>query len=157
VWVVLAAVLVVAMSGGWGAAFDLSAARFKATPSPADGLILGVNGQLGYLTLIIGSALAIFAYPHALTAVLAAKDRATIRRNATAMPIYALALAVMAMLGFFAISQGVVPLGSNLAKDVTGDLNTIAPELFHVLFPPWSAGIAYAAIAVAALIPAAVM
>jgi SSS family solute:Na+ symporter len=157
VWVVLSAVLVVAMSGGWGAAFDLSAARFKATPSPADGLILGANGQLGYLTLIIGSALSIFAYPHALTAILAAKDRATIKRNAAALPIYALALGLMAMLGFFAISQGVVPLGSNFAKGVTGDLNTITPELFHALFPAWSAGIAYAAIAVAALIPAAVM
>ncbi len=157
VWVVLSAVLVVAMSGGWGSTFDLAAARFKATPSPVDGLILGANGQLGYLTLVIGSALAIFTYPHALTAILAAKDRATVKRNSAALPIYSIALGLMALLGFFAISEGVVPLGSNFSKGVTGDLNTITPELFHALFPPWSAGIAYAAIAVAALIPAAVM
>jgi solute:Na+ symporter, SSS family len=157
VWMVLSAILVVAMSGGWGATFDLAAARFKATPSPTDGLILGANGQLGYLTLVIGSALAIFTYPHALTAILAAKDRATVKRNAAASPIYALALALMALLGFFAISEGVVPLGSDFAKGVTGDPNTITPELFHALFPAWTAGIAYAAIAVAALIPAAVM
>jgi SSS family solute:Na+ symporter len=157
IWVVLSAVLVVAMSGGWGATFDLSAARFKVTPNPTDGLILGAHGQIGYLTLVIGSAFSIFAYPHALTAILAAKDRATVKRNSAALPIYALALALMALLGFFAISEGIVPLGSNFTKGVTGDLNTITPELFHGLFPPWSAGIAYAAIAVAALIPAAVM
>jgi SSS family solute:Na+ symporter len=55
----------------------------------------------------------------------------------------------MALLGFFAIAQGVTPVG--------GDLNTIAPQMFHKLFPAWSAGVAYAALAVAALIPAAVM
>jgi SSS family solute:Na+ symporter len=149
-WVVLAAVLVVAMSGGWGDAFERAGERFAATPSPADGLLLGDTGQqVAYLTLIVGSALAIFAYPHAMTTMLAAKDRATVRRNAAALPIYCLALGLMAMLGFFAVSQGVRP--------VDGDLNTVVPQMFHELFPPWSAGIAFAALGVAALIPAAVM
>jgi SSS family solute:Na+ symporter len=149
IWVVLAAILVVAMSGGWGRAFDLSNARFGSTPNPADGILLPPGGQLGYLTLVIGSALSIFAYPHAVTAILAAKDRATVKRNTAALPIYALALGLMALLGFFAVSQGIRPVG--------GDLNTVVPRLFHTLFPAWTAGIGYAAIAVAALIPAAVM
>ena len=148
-WVVLAAILLVAMSGGWGTTFRLAAERYARTPSTADGLLLDNPGQLGYLTLVIGSCLAIFAYPHALTAILAAKDRATVQRNAAALPVYTLVLGLMAMLGFFAISQGITP--------VDGDLNTVTPQLFHRLSPPWSAGIAYAAIAVAALIPAAVM
>jgi SSS family solute:Na+ symporter len=84
-----------------------------------------------------------------MTTMLAAKDRATVRRNAAAMPIYCLALGLMAMLGFFAVSEGVRPLG--------GDLNTVMPQMFDQLFPPWSAGIAFAALGVAALIPAAVM
>jgi SSS family solute:Na+ symporter len=148
-WVVLAAVLIVAMSGGWTEAFRLAGDRFAATPSPADGLLLDDAGQTAFLSLILGSALAIFAYPHAMTTMLAAKDRATVRRNAAALPIYCLALGLMAMLGFFALGGGVRPLD--------GDLNTVMPRMFHELFPPWSAGIAFAALGVAALIPAAVM
>ena len=148
-WVVLAALLMVAMSGGWAETFRLAGERFKATPSPADGLLLPHDAQFAYLTLVIGSALAIFAYPHALTTMLAAKDRATVRRNAAALPIYCLALGLMAMLGFFAVAEGVRPNG--------GDLNTVVPHMFHELFPPWSAGIAFAGLGVAALIPAAVM
>jgi SSS family solute:Na+ symporter len=149
-WVVVAALLVVAMSGGWGDAFRKAGERFAATPSPGDGLLLGgSSGQVAYLTLVVGSALAIFAYPHALTTILAAKDRATVQRNSAAMPIYTLVLGLMAMLGFFALSQAVTPLDR--------DLNTVMPRLFHALFPPWSSGIALAAFGIAALIPAAVM
>ncbi|MEU8007648.1 sodium:solute symporter [Catellatospora sp. NPDC049111] len=148
-WLVLAIVLLVAMSGGWSAAFRGSGERFTADASPASGLLLPEGGWLGYLTLVLGSALAIFAYPHALTGILAARDRATVQRNAAALPVYCLALGLVAMLGFFAIGQGVRPVG--------GDLNTVVPQLFHEVFPAWCAGIAYAAVGVAALIPAAVM
>ncbi|WP_229068160.1 sodium:solute symporter [Actinoplanes sp. DH11] len=148
-WMLLTALLVVAMFGGWDRVFRVSADHFAATPSPADGLLLPETGHLGFLTLVIGSALAIFAYPHALVGMLAAKDRATVRRNAAALPVYCLALAVMALLGFFALSRGVTP--------VDGDLNTVVPRLIHEFFPSWSAGVAYAALSVAALIPAAVM
>ncbi|MEV4411452.1 sodium:solute symporter [Catellatospora sp. NPDC049609] len=148
-WLVLAIVLLVAMSGGWVAAFRGAGERFAADTSPASGLLLPEGGWSGYLTLVLGSALAIFAYPHALTGILAARDRATVQRNAAALPVYCLALGLLAMLGFFAIGQGVRPVG--------GDLNTVVPQLFHEVFPAWCAGIGYAAIGVAALIPAAVM
>jgi SSS family solute:Na+ symporter len=148
-WMLLTAVLMVAMYSGWDHAFDQSAKYFASTPNPADGLLLPDTGHLGFLTLVIGSALAIFAYPHALVGMLAAKDRATIRRNAAALPIYCIALALMALLGFFALSRGITP--------VDGDLNTVVPGLIHEYFPSWSAGIAYAGLSVAALIPAAVM
>jgi SSS family solute:Na+ symporter len=148
-WVMLAALLMVAMSGGWGEAFARAGDRFAATRSPGDGLLLGAGAQFPFITLIIGSALAIFAYPHAMTTMLAAKDRSTVRRNAAALPVYCLALGLMAMLGFFAVSEGVRPLD--------GDLNTVIPRMFQQLFPSWSAGIAFAGLGVAALIPAAVM
>jgi SSS family solute:Na+ symporter len=149
VWIVISVILVVAMSGGWGSAFRAADARFTADASPVSGLTLHPAGYLSYLTLAIGSALSIFAYPHALTAVLAARDRATVKRNAGALPVYTAALGLMGMLGIFAIAEGVIPVG--------GDLNTVTPQVFHELFPAWSAGIAYATLAVSALIPAAVM
>jgi SSS family solute:Na+ symporter len=134
VWLVLSAVLMVAMSGGWGPAFATAGRQWSADQSPATGLLLTDTGQWTYLSLIIGSALSVFAYPHMLTAILAAKDRSTIRRNAAALPVYCLVLALM-----------------------DGDTNTIAPMIFHTLFPAWCAGIAYATLAVAALIPTAIM
>lgn len=156
-WLILSAILVVAMSGGWGMTFKAADMRFSNDASPVSGLLLLPSGQLGYVTLAVGSALSIFAYPHALTGILAAKDRATVKRNAAALPVYCLALALMAMLGLFALAEGVLPVGADLAKGQIGDLNTITPQIFRELFPPWSAGIAYATLAVAALIPAAVM
>jgi SSS family solute:Na+ symporter len=157
IWVIIAALLVVAMSGGWGAAFHSAALRFAHSPGPGTGLLLGSSDQLSYLTLVVGSALSILVYPHALTGILAAKDLATVRRNAAALPVYCLALGLMGMLGVFAISMGILPVGANLAKGQIGDLNTVTPQLFHVTFPGWCSGIAFAAIGVAALVPAAVM
>jgi SSS family solute:Na+ symporter len=157
VWLVLSILLVVGMSGGWGATFDAAQRRFGADATPATDLLLSGPGQWSYLTLVIGSALSVFAYPHALTGILAAKDRNTIKRNAAALPIYIFALALFAMLGLFAISKGVFPVDANLSQGVIGDTNTITPMVFRQLFPDWSAGIAYAGLAVAALIPAAIM
>jgi solute:Na+ symporter, SSS family len=157
VWVIIAALLVVATAGGFGGSFHLASLRFDKIGVPGSGLLLGPGSQWGYLTLIIGSALSIFAYPHTTTTILAAKDRATIQRNAAALPIYSLCLALMAILGIFAISQGVVPIGADPAKGRSGDLNTVIPQLFHTIFPQWCAGIAFAGLAVAALVPAAVM
>src|SRR5262245_661880 len=163
VWLILSVVLVVAMSGGWGPTFTASALRFDHDTSPTSALLLSSPGQLGYLTLAVGSGLSIYAYPHFMTGILAAKDRATIRRNAGALPLYVIAMGIMALLGFFAISKNVFPIGFVPPKAPgqppvsVGDLNTIIPQLFHQLFPAWSAGIAYATLTVSALIPAAIM
>jgi SSS family solute:Na+ symporter len=158
VWLVLSAVLVVAMSGGWGQVFDAANLRFTRDPNPASNLLLTGPDQWTYLTLAVGSTLSLFAYPHMITAILAARDRGTIKRNAAALPVYCLALGLMALLGFFAVAKNVFPVDANPAAGNFGtDYNTIAPMIFNDRFPAWSAGIAYATIAVAALIPAAVM
>ena len=82
--------------------------------------------------------MSIFAYPHALTGILAAKDRNTIKRNAAALPIYTLALGLMALLGLFAIAKGVLPVdatAAGLAAGNPGDTNTITPMIFHTQVP----------------------
>src|SRR4051794_9725393 len=107
-WTVIAAVLiVVTTAGGWRALFGAAADRFAATPSHTDGLILAPSGQLGYVTLALGSAMALFLYPHTLTGALAARNRGTVKRNLAALPVYTLMLGVLALLGFVAISEGV--------------------------------------------------
>jgi len=149
-WTILAAILmVVTTSGGWSALFHSAGAKFAASPSAADGLILAPSGQLNYVTLALGSALALFLYPHTLTGALAARNRATIKRNLVALPVYTLMLGFLALLGFAAIAGDVQPVG--------GDKNTIIPHLLDSAFPAWSGGLALAAIGVGAMVPAAIM
>jgi solute:Na+ symporter, SSS family len=148
--VVLAAIIVIPIQlGGFDAIFGAAEEKFASSDVPNDGLLLGNAAVLGYSTLAFGSALALFIYPHTMTGLLAAKSRDTIKRNMAALPLYSLALGLLALLGYMAIAAGIKPIGE--------DPNTIVPLLFDDQFPAWFAGIAFAAIAIGALVPAAIM
>jgi solute:Na+ symporter, SSS family len=140
--------------GGWGSIFDAADAKFKATPAATDGVLLNANNQLQYITLALGSALALFLYPHSVTGVLASRNRDVIKRNMSALPAYSLLLGLIALLGYAAIAAKVTPLKN---PNGTNDTNTIVPQLFDKLFPDWFAGIAFAAVGIGALVPAAIM
>src|SRR5919107_683260 len=142
---IVAVIVIPSKLGGWDAIFGAAEEKFSA----GSGVILPATGQLGYATLALGSALALFLYPHSITGVLAASNRDVLKRNMSALPVYSLALGLIALLGFMAISAGTKPIGT--------DGNTIVPELFQDMFPSWFAGIAFAAIAIGALVPAAIM
>ncbi|MEV4051034.1 monocarboxylate uptake permease MctP [Amycolatopsis sp. NPDC049688] len=145
--------------GGWSHIFD-AAAKKLGTPNPATGkpsgsILLTANNQLQYATLALGSALALFLYPHSLTSVLASRGRNVIKRNMVALPAYSLVLGLLALLGYVAITAGVKPLTN--AATGKADGNTIVPVLFDNQFSSWFAGIAFAAIGIGALVPAAIM
>jgi SSS family solute:Na+ symporter len=149
-WTILAALLAISMTtGGWSGILRIAAAQYAKTPTPADGLLLSRPGQLGYVTLVVGSALGLLLYPHLQTGILAAKNRQVVKRNMAALPLYTLVLGLIALLGFAALANGIRPVG--------GDGNTIIPAFFDQIFPPWCAGLAFAAIGVGALVPAAIM
>ena len=97
--------------------------------------------------------MALFMYPHSVTATLSSKSRNTIRRNAAILPAYSFVLGLLALLGWVAIAAGTKPIG------VDGEPNPqlVIPQLFEDLFPSWFAGVAFAAIAIGALVPAAIM
>ncbi|SCL17641.1 solute:Na+ symporter, SSS family [Micromonospora pallida] len=141
--------------GGWGEIFDAADAKFTASENPNDGIVLNANNQLQYVTLALGSALALFLYPHSLTGVLASRNRDVIKRNMSALPAYTLLLGLIALLGYMAIAAQVKPLPG--AEEGTVDSNTVVPVLFDQQFPDWFAGVAYAAIGIGALVPAAIM
>jgi SSS family solute:Na+ symporter len=143
--------------GGWGHIFDAAqtkmAATNPATGKPVGSIIPGAASYSAYWTLALGSAMALFMYPHSITGVLATRSRNTIRRNAVALPLYSVMLGLLALLGYVAIKAGTIPVG------VDGKINPqlVVPQLFLDNFPAWFAGIALAAIAVGALVPAAIM
>ncbi|MFY9807038.1 MAG: sodium:solute symporter, partial [Pseudonocardiaceae bacterium] len=113
------------------------------------------NNQLQYITLALGSALALFLYPHAVTGALASRSRTVIKRNMVALPAYSLVLGLLALLGYAAIAAHTKPIVN--AATGRADSNTVIPMLFEGQFPSWFAGIAFAAIGIGALVPAAIM
>jgi solute:Na+ symporter, SSS family len=127
------------------------AVKNPATGKPRGSLIVAPQAQWAYATLALGSAMALFLYPHSVTAVLSGKSRNVIRRNTTLLPLYSLMLGLLAMLGFMAVADGV-------GKGIKGYNAQLAiPQLFENVFPSWFAGVAFAAIGIGALVPAAIM
>jgi SSS family solute:Na+ symporter len=116
------------------------------------------TGSYGaYATLALGSALALFLYPHSFTAILSANSGQAIRRNAAILPGYSFMLGLLAMTGLFVIAAGIADLpqyawGFSLYKN-----NFAVPALLLHVFPGWFVGVAFAAIAIGALVPAAIM
>jgi SSS family solute:Na+ symporter len=157
--VIVAVIYIPHKLGGWGNIFDAADKKFNATPlppkGPADGTLLSSAAQLGYSTLALGSAAALFLYPHSQVSVLASRSRDTIKRNMAALPAYSFVLGLLALLGYMAIAAGVTPTTNPLSGKP--DSNTVVPLLFDKMFPDWFAGIAFGAIAIGALVPAAIM
>jgi len=110
-----------------------------------------------YATLALGSALALFLYPHSITGILSASSGNAIRRNAALLPGYSFMLGLLALIGFFAIAAGVAGLPEYAAGFKQFGNNFAVPALFLHTFPSWFVGIAFAAIGIGALVPAAIM
>ena len=110
-----------------------------------------------YATLALGSALALFLYPHSLTAILSSSSPGAIRRNAALLPAYSLVLGLLALLGFMAVALhvGTAPEFADGFKRYGN--NFAVPALILTVFPAWFAGVAFAAIAIGALVPSAIM
>jgi solute:Na+ symporter, SSS family len=110
-----------------------------------------------YATLALGSAFALFLYPHSLTGILSASSGHAIRRNAAMLPGYSLMLGLLALVGFMAIGAGVDKMPEYAAGFAEFKNNFAVPALFLHSFPSWFVGIAFAAIGIGALVPAAIM
>ena len=151
IFIVAAVVIIPYQLGGFGRIFDAAqaayAAKLAAKTVPAAGVTL-LPGQIGpYITLAIGSAMALFMYPHALTGTLAASSGRAIRQNTMMLPAYSFVLGLIALLGVMAIAAGIKVKNPQDA----------VPQLVLWAFPDWFAGFCLAAIALGALVPAAVM
>ena len=156
--IIVAVIYIPAKLGGWGHIFDTAGAHLaKTNPKtgkPFGSLTLTPATTWAYASLALGSALALFMYPHAVTGVLASSKRSVIRRNMAILPAYSLVLGLVALLGFMALAAPGVPAEVK-ANGANAQLSV--PFLFQKMFPPWFAGVGYSAIAIGALVPAAIM
>ena len=80
-----------------------------------------------------------------------------VRRNAAILPAYSLMLGLLALVGFMAIAIGVQSMPEFADGFKRYSNNFSVPALFMAMFPSWFVGVAFAAIAIGALVPAAIM
>ena len=152
---VLAVMIVIPVElGGYGHIFAAVDPK-KLLLAPAATGNLGAGSA--YATLALGSALALFLYPHSVTGILSSSSREVIRRNAIAMPAYAFALGLIALMGTMAIAAGVAHMPAYAQGFKEFGANFAVPALILHSFPGWMVGVAFAGIAIGALVPAAIM
>jgi SSS family solute:Na+ symporter len=152
---VLAMVIVIPIElGGYGKMFAMIPPAKLLLAGPKDGNL----GQFSaYATLALGSAFALFLYPHTMTAVLSSNSREVIRRNAAYLPAYSFMLGLLALTGFMALAVGVDKLPEFAPQFAQYGSNFAVPALILHTFPDWFAGVAFAAIGIGGLVPAAIM
>jgi len=160
-FVIVAVFYIPTRLGGWSHIFGVAQAHY-ASISPATKKPLGTfvptsksigSTQFDFASLALGSAVALFLYPHAITGTLAAKRRTVVQRNLIYLPLYSVLLALIALFGYMAVADPTT--AANVKK--TGNAQLAVPYLFQHMFPSWFTGIAFAGIIIGALVPAAIM
>jgi SSS family solute:Na+ symporter len=154
VTVIAAVIIIPSELGGFGKIF---AAADPKTLVLAPATATSLGQQAAYASLALGSTLALFLYPHAVTGLLSSSSRHVVRRNAVILPAYSFALGLIALLGTMAVAAGVKSMPQFAAGFKVFGNQYAVPALFLHSFPSWFVGIAFAAIAVGALVPAAIM
>jgi solute:Na+ symporter, SSS family len=145
--VIVAVIYIPSELGGFDDIFAAAGEELPERDEPGALIPSGADAHIAYATLALGSAMALFLYPHALTAVLSSRSQDVVRRNMSLLPAWTFLLGLMALLGYMAIAAGIEVAEPNLT----------VPGLFIDMFPSWFVGVAFAAIAIGALVPAAVM
>ena len=162
VMVIVAVFYIPTRLGGWGHIFGTAQTHFTAinpvTKKPNGTFVPTSKAtgstQLDFATLALGSAVALFLYPHTITGTLASKRRYVVKRNTALLPIYSILLGLIALLGYMALTDKTTVAN---VKKAGGNAQLAVPYLFQHMFSSWFAGVAFAAIIIGALVPAAIM
>jgi SSS family solute:Na+ symporter len=151
---VAASIVVPMQLGGFGKIFAAIPVQ-KVILAVPHGTNLGAYSA--YATLALGSALALFLYPHSMTGILSASSRGAVRRNAALLPAYSFMLGLLTLLGLMALAVGIDKLPEFSQGFKLFKANFAVPALLLHTFPSWFVGVAFAAIGIGALVPAAIM
>jgi SSS family solute:Na+ symporter len=143
---ITAAIIVPMKLGGFAHVFTAASHVLASAEKPASIMLLRTQ-YVPYVTLALGSGLALFLYPNNVTGLLSASSPGVIRRNMALLPVYGLVLGLIALMGYMALAAGL-----HLSTP-----NDAIPMLYQRFFPSWFFGLALAAIGIGALVPAAVM
>jgi SSS family solute:Na+ symporter len=138
--------------GGFAGAFKAAAANALAT-----GVYTLKEPLLpAYITLWVGSSLALYLYPHAVNGALSAESDRKLAISTSLLPIYGIALALLALFGILVYgSSTATKILSLFPPSSRGIL--VVPALTVASLPEWLAAIALLGVFIGGLVPAAIM
>jgi SSS family solute:Na+ symporter len=150
IWMTVIALIVVvplSIKGGFGTAFKDVKPSYVTVPNSV---------VTGYATLLLGSALALYLYPHAITGVLSSESVHKLRRSTALLPLYGIGIAIMGLMGILVYA---VPSAMNFLSHFPESSRGILvlPSLILSSMPSWFSGIALLGIFIGGLVPAAIM
>ncbi|MDQ6866731.1 MAG: sodium:solute symporter, partial [Thermoproteota archaeon] len=150
IWMTVIALIVVvplSIKGGFGTAFKDVKPSYVTVPNSL---------VTGYATLLLGSALALYLYPHAITGVLSSESVHKLRRSTALLPLYGIGIAIMGLMGILVYA---VPSAMNFLSHFPESSRGILvlPSLILSSMPSWFSGIALLGIFIGGLVPAAIM
>lgn len=149
VWITVIAIIVIVpiTIGGFGNAFKAVGNSYVTLPD---------NLVPAYATLILGSALALYLYPHAISGVLSAQSAQKLRSSTALLPLYGIGLAILALMGILVYAvPGAMNFLSGFPESSRGIL--VVPSLILYSLPSWFSGVALLGVFVGGLVPAAIM
>ena len=86
--VIVAIIYIPSKLGGWDNIFASANETLPERDEPGALLPGTPDAHVAYATLALGSAMALFLYPHALTAVLSSRSQDVVRRNMSLLPAW---------------------------------------------------------------------
>ncbi len=150
--VVVVIVAVLLSYGGFTHAFA-SIASIKGAAAASPYSSLPAESVPAFFTLFLGSAFALYLYPHIINGSLASNSKKTLRRSLSLLPVYSVGLAVLALFGIIIYA---VPDALAIVK-ATGNGLLAVPSLIVTVLPGWLAGICLLGIFIGGMVPAALM
>lgn len=108
---------------------------------------------LAYWSLALGSTFALYLYPHAINGSLSAQNREKLKIGTALLPIYGIGLALITLFGLLIYN---VPAALNVVTSLKNGAVTV-PALISATMPDWFVGLAFLAIFIGGLVPAAIM
>ncbi len=112
--------------------------------------------SVAYPTLWIGSALALYLYPHAVNGSLSSNSAKNLRMSTALLPVYGIGLAFLALFGVLIYAVGPALSYVNSFPTGTGGIYVV-PALILYTMPSWFTGFAFLGIFIGGLVPAAIM
>lgn len=150
--VIVLLVIVIGRTGGFHQVFLAAAAERL----PTGVYTLKPSLWADYMTLAVGSALALYLYPHVINGALSAKSPRDIRISTILLPVYVIAVGLFALLGFAAYSlPQVLRFVSQFPQEERALL--VVPAMAQELLPPYISAVVLAGIFIGGLVPAAIM
>lgn len=113
-----------------------------------------------YFTLALGSAIALYLYPHSVNGALSSSTKRQLKLSNSVLSVYGIGLAILALLGILVYAIPNATTAIKTLSPILGSANAaqlVVPATMAYELPSWFVGIALAGIFVGGLVPAAIM